>query len=82
MVEPVAVVVELRKPDKDGKLRLLHPRTDAERGRLIRGADRAVCELGMSYRQAQRQIEPAGVCRLLRRRFVGGDWPPGRCTSG
>jgi hypothetical protein len=60
-VERVAVAIELRKPGRDGKLRLLHPRPRPERGWLIRLAHQSRCELGLSYRAIQRRLEEHGA---------------------
>jgi len=50
-MERVSVVVELRRPARDGSVRLLHPRTADQRLELIRLAHWARCGKGLSYRQ-------------------------------
>lgn len=57
----MAVAIELRKPGKDGRVRLLHPRDQRERWRLINLAHQSVCELGLSFRQTQRRLEEYGA---------------------
>ncbi|SRR5258708_851196 len=59
--ERMAVVIELRRPGTDGKVRLLHPRPDRERWRLIRLAHKGRCERGLSYRATQRWLEQQGA---------------------
>ncbi len=61
----MSVAIELRKPGKDGRVRLLHPRTDQERWRLIQLAHESHCELGLSYRQTRRRLEEYGALTSL-----------------
>jgi hypothetical protein len=42
-------------------VRLLHPRTDQQRWRLIHLSHQSVCEMHLSYRQARRRLEQYGA---------------------
>lgn len=55
------VTVELRKPDPRGRQRLLHPRTGAERRRLITLAHESRCKLGLSYRGTRDRLAEHGA---------------------
>jgi hypothetical protein len=61
----MAVAIELRKPGRDGKVRLLHPRDQRERWRLIHLAHQSRCELGLSYRQVRARLEQYGAAVSL-----------------
>jgi hypothetical protein len=58
--ERVPVSIELRRPGKDGRVRLIHPRPEQERTRLIELCHQSQCELHLSYRQTQRRLEEYG----------------------
>lgn len=57
----MGVTIEVRRPGKDGRLVLVHMRSDQEKWRLIRLVHQSRCELHLSYRATQRRIEQYGA---------------------
>jgi hypothetical protein len=57
----VGVVVELRRPGRNGRLWLIDPRPEAERAALIRQVHLLRCGLHMQIREVQQHLEENGA---------------------